>query len=496
MARSAGVVLFRKSTLLNEPPRRFAAPRLGRGGEISSACDFVCKAAQLLFDFGSLGQQCLTAGRGLGFCMLSIVFFFARVTSGFGQNYTQRGFVETRATGYPETTPADRAHTVGEALLRYEGFYKPSSKLQVSGALDLRTDTHRQVERRFDASWWDREQRRPMLSVRRLSATYHTGGLTIEAGKQFIRWGKADLLNPTDRFAPRDFLTVLDNDFLGITAARLSYERGADTVEAVLSPRFTPSRLPLQDQRWVVLPANTPQFVVFRDGGARFPGGPQTGFRWNHIGLVEFSGSFYEGFNHLPSLAEHATFVDRPSASPPPQTFSPPFTPPSSLLVIELQRFYPKMRMLGADLAFPLHWFSLKGETAYFSSKDPRADEYAQYVLQLERHSGEWTFVSGYAGEALTRTGTQDGTFAPDRGFTKTFLGTARLTIDANRSIAFDASVRQNLDGAWTRAEYSQTLGQHWRATANFSVIFGKPTDFLGQYRHNSHATLILRYSF
>ena len=31
----------------------------------------------------------------------------------------------------------------------------------------------------------------------------------MEAGKQLIRWGKTDILNPTDRFAPRDFLTVL-----------------------------------------------------------------------------------------------------------------------------------------------------------------------------------------------------------------------------------------------------------------------------------------------
>ena len=30
VARNAGVVLFKKSTLLNEPPRRSAAPRLGQ----------------------------------------------------------------------------------------------------------------------------------------------------------------------------------------------------------------------------------------------------------------------------------------------------------------------------------------------------------------------------------------------------------------------------------------------------------------------------------
>jgi hypothetical protein len=48
----------------------------------------------------------------------------------------------------------------------------------------------------------------------------------------------------------------------------------------------------------------------------------------------------------------------------------------------------------------------------------------------------------------------------------------------------------------WVRGEYSQAIGQHWRATAGLTVIRGATTDFLGQYRRNSHASLALRYSF
>jgi hypothetical protein len=48
----------------------------------------------------------------------------------------------------------------------------------------------------------------------------------------------------------------------------------------------------------------------------------------------------------------------------------------------------------------------------------------------------------------------------------------------------------------WLRAGYTQAFGQHLRATAAFSLIRGDPTDFIGQYRRNSHALLILRYSF
>ena len=73
-------------------------------------------------------------------------------------------------------------------------------------------------------------------------------------GKQPVRWGKTDILVPTDRFAPRDYLEVTDNDFLGVTGARVLYEKSGNTVDVVWLPRFTPSRLPLLGTRWAPVP--------------------------------------------------------------------------------------------------------------------------------------------------------------------------------------------------------------------------------------------------
>jgi hypothetical protein len=87
-------------------------------------------------------------------------------------------------------------------------------------------------------------------------------------------------------------------------------------------------------------------------------------------------------------------------------------------------------------------------------------------------------------------------TFAPDRGLAKTIVGRASYTIDVNRSLAIEGSVRQNGDGLYLKGEYSQARGQHWRATVSSALIRGEPEDFLGQYRLNSHFALALRYSF
>jgi hypothetical protein len=388
----------------------------------------------------------------------------------WGQDFTQRGFLETTALLYPEAAPNDSGRAIGEALFRYEAFYKLTN-LRFAGAVDARFDTHQQTERGFDFSWWDRTVRRPAFAVRRLSAQYTRGKLTVEAGKQLIRWGKADVLTPTDRFAPRDFLNVVDGDFLAVTAARVTYGTQSDTLDVIWAPRLTPSRIPLLDQRWAVLPPGIPVHEVPAD----FPGGQQFGARWNHIGAAaEYSLSFYNGYDHLPLFHVQPNFA---------------------LLRADVQPFYPQMRMYGADAAVPIGPITVKGEAAYFTSSNPFADEYGLWVLQLERQKGEWSLVGGYAGEVTTEHRGTTG-FSPVRGFTRAVVAHAGYTIDVNRSVAFEGVVRQNGEGAYLKAEYSQAFGQHWRATAGFAWIRGADSDFLGQYHLNSHGILKLRYSF
>jgi hypothetical protein len=48
----------------------------------------------------------------------------------------------------------------------------------------------------------------------------------------------------------------------------------------------------------------------------------------------------------------------------------------------------------------------------------------------------------------------------------------------------------------YSKIEYSQARGQHWRATLAGVVIAGSRDDFLGQYNRNSHAAITVRYSF
>jgi len=392
------------------------------------------------------------------------------------QAISERGFVDGRGVWFPQEAPNDTTRVIGDLLFREEVFLKPTPTpwIQFAAGLDLRANSHDQVEDRWRFDFSDRGTLRPRMAIRRLTATITASKLTLDVGKQFIRWGRADILNPTDRFAPRDYLNVIDADFLPVLGVRPVLRLGNDTIEAVWIPRLTPSRLPLFDQRWAVFPAAL-QGVPIVDGGSVIPERSQQGVRWNHTGgRIEGSLSFFDGFNHLANIE-------------------------GSLLPlgngVKLTRTFPDLRSYGGDVGIPLPAFMLKGEAAYFTSPSSSSDEYVLYVIEIERQIGEWLIDVGYAGEAVTKsTGTFP--FAPDRGMAKSIIGRVSYTVDPRKTVAVEGAAHQNGKGFYVKGEFSDAIAAHWRVTVNGVGISGDSEDFLGQFSHNSHLAAGLRFSF
>lgn len=409
----------------------------------------------------------LRAGAALAFVALHTALAGA-------QSLSQRGFVDASALLFPATTQTDSVRAVGDLRVRDEVFVSASSWLRLAAGVEARANSHEQVDTRWRLDADDRGLRRPALSLRRATATFTRGPLTLDLGRQFIRWGKADIVTPTDRFAPRDFINVVSSEFLGVSGARAVVQRGADTIDVAWVPRLTPSRMPLLDQRWTVLPPSAAGLTL-KPAPAVLPTRDQVGVRWGRVmDGYEWSASVYDGVSHMPNVAS---------------------VPGTSLREVLLVRSYPRMRMYGADVAVPTRWATLKGETALVRSPDGQSDEYLLYVVQAERQTGEWNLLAGYAGEWVT-TRRVAQTFAPDRGLTKSVVARASYTVDANRSAAVETAVRQNGRGVYLKGEFSQARGAHWRATVAGVAIAGRSDDFLGQYRRNSNISLALRYSF
>jgi hypothetical protein len=399
------------------------------------------------------------------------------------QRFTYRGYAEAAILVYPQTAPNDDDRVIADGLLRVEPAWEIQRGVVVGGAFDVRADTHRETTQSAEVSFWDRTTERPTLAIRRLTFTFARGPISIEAGKQFVRWGQTDILAPTDRFAPRDYLTVPASELLAVTAARVTVAGKGHSLEAVYTPRLTPSRMPILTHRWIGLEAATAASasgLTVRDIGARYPRRSQYGLRWNHVGRwFEHSIAFFQGFNSLPLT---------PIALNPPGVGGAAGT-------IDVRREYPAIQVWGGDIVAPLSAFALKAEAAWVRSRDHDADEYALYVVQMERQHRDWLFIGGYVGEVVFEE-RQQRSFEPDRGLARAIFGRASYTLGATRSVTFESMVRQDGDGVLAKAEYAHGLGQHWRVTLRMIVIRGAETDFLGQYRRNSFGGTQVRYSF
>jgi hypothetical protein len=394
------------------------------------------------------------------------------------QRLTYRGYAEASVVVYPQSAPNDDDRVIADGLLRIEPTWQIQRGVAVSAGFDARAETH--DETAADFAFWDRTAERPLLAMRRLTFTFARGPISIEAGKQFIRWGQTDILAPTDRFSPRDYLTVPASELLAVTAARVTLAGKGHSLEAVYTPRLTPSRMPILTHRWIGSEAATATAgLTVRDAGARFPRRSQYGLRWNHVGRwFEHSIVFFQGFNSLPLL---------------PVAFNPQGGGGAG--TVDVRREYPAIQVWGGDLVAPLSAFALKAEGAWVRSRDDTSDEYALYVLQVERQHRDWLFIGGYVGEHVFEERDRRG-FEPDRGMARAIFGRASYTLGATRGIVFESMVRQDGNGVLAKAEYAHGVGQHWRVTLRMIVIRGAETDFLGQYRHNSFGGTQVRYSF
>ena len=111
---------------------------------------------------------------------LAIALASAAAAPGAAQTLSQRGFGDVRITLFPQETATDHVQAMADVIAREEVFAKAAGWLQLTGGIDLRQNTHEQVEATIDIR--DHGVKRPAVSIRRLAATIARGPVTIDLG--------------------------------------------------------------------------------------------------------------------------------------------------------------------------------------------------------------------------------------------------------------------------------------------------------------------------
>lgn len=194
--------------------------------------------------------------------------------------------------------------------------------------------------------------------------------LDVRLGQQFIFWGKTDWINPTDNINPWDYVNIsaeVEDYRLPVTAAKMNFYLGPVTLQSVWVPRFKANRIPLKlPDTMGGLPVKTLPTLLPENRLSNSEFGFKADFNfWN----VDYALSYYNGYDKNPTI--------RMRFEPQNHDF---------LRTISYERY----QVFGAAFVTTFDQWAVKGEGAYFLTKDRSGKDielqnpHIQYVLGVD----------------------------------------------------------------------------------------------------------------
>jgi len=192
-------------------------------------------------------------------------------------------------------------------------------------------------------------------------------GWSLKVGRQFITWGRADSLRPTDVFKRHDYTDLIENREEAVDAVNLAFARGAWALEGVWAPVFTPDIVSFRaENRWTGLPTTTTVpgvgevDLVFREDPKQRPaqnlGSGQVGLRLSgSIHGWDFAGMYYYGYDRVP------TVIKRQIGN---------LDPVGRELSVTLVPIHERIHVFGGDVATVISGWGLRSEVAYTLTTD------------------------------------------------------------------------------------------------------------------------------
>ena len=312
------------------------------------------------------------------------------------------------------------------------------------------------------------------------------GLIDLRIGKQIIRWGRADRVNPTDTLTPRDFTLLVPEEGdqrAGTTGISGTAHVAGFSITGVVLPTFSPHVIPIRrPPPGSTLRERTPDDPVIQ-GGVKVE---RTGER------VDWSLSYYDGYDLFPDLeiaSVRASGVD---------------------LVLTHQR----VRVLGTDAATAVGPYTLRGEAAYTFTEHPGvkhpffffvlgADRTlpgavyvnVQYVLRVV---SDWARPGDIADPARRQVAIEQALINDQLDEVKHAFAVrvARSWLDETLKAEVSAIVSPTRGDFAVRPKVVYAVTDHLKLTAGADFIRGPARSFFGRLRDTSTAYLEARWDF
>ncbi|MBI3824594.1 MAG: hypothetical protein HY294_01190 [Candidatus Rokubacteria bacterium] len=333
-------------------------------------------------------------------------------------------------------------------------------------------------------------------------------GWSARVGRQFITWGRADTLRPTDVFKRHDLTDLIEDREEAIDAVKLDLVRGGWTLESVWAPVFDPDIVSFRpENRWTGLPtqADLPGVgrvgLTFREDRTQRPpatlGSGQVGARLGGSARGwDFAAMYYYGYDRIPTvIRREITTID----------------PVARDATITLVPTHQRIHVMGGDFATAMAGWGIRGEAAYTLTRDVAGgvqginDPYLRFTGGVDR-----TFTRLPLGESLlvVLQYALDTEPRPRGPLTQQEvdprLHPFRHAVTAKSTWKYDEFIRLSAKG-YVNLEQGDFVIQpeiSWQPrdammlVVGGDVIGGRRSTFFGQFRDNDRIRFRVSYSF
>lgn len=310
---------------------------------------------------------------------------------------------------------------------------------------------------------------------------YTNGNLELKAGRQIVVWGRADRLNPTDNISSTDYtMLVADDDEQrrGNFMVQSRIGLGLFTLDGYWLPEFRSNIFPFDTRRPGIafLPdqeiSDNRQFAMKLDRSG---------------GSVDWSLSWFHGTDRNRDIV----FI--------------PFTPPGPFVAVQ-QRF-PKLDVLGADLAGTVGQIGYRAEIAYTDVRGqddlyhknsniwavagidtPVLDVWNLNLQYSRRHildySDPWAITNPAARAVTLQSAAVNNQL--DRNQNGVTLRVARKWLQDTLDFELSSVVWMETGDATVRPKLSYAVNDQLRITAGADIFIGPALSYFGRARNLS----------
>lgn len=339
----------------------------------------------------------------------------------------------------------------------------------------------------------DDDLKRDQFNFEEATITFSKELFDITLGKQIFSWGKANLFSPMDILNPYDLGDMFDSDNgkaekIGIPALSIGLYPQLFSLNVVVVPLFTPTRLPGHNARFSLIPedfpipVNTPSLPSATTGNIQYASRLSTSVQGWDLSFV-----YFRGFNDVPRL-----------------TLT---TGTTGFLAIPV---FDRISAYGMGFATSMNDTNIQGEVLYLETEGNVDDDYIQYLAGIDYTFSEiigyndLTIIIEYARETIISGAVKElsGIVPPTlsdgqkRVLTNSILNKMIYEFSDTMKVEFVGVYNFDDEDVFIRPKMFYDIKTDITLSFGFDFFLGGKSTFFGQFDHNDRFFMQAKYQF